>query len=266
MGAGTLEGVVQVIEGTRIADLCWGTPQAKYAVLRFGIYRSQTNGMMCVAIRNFAGTKSFVMEFSYAGSTVNKYFEEVMVIPPCTTGSWPTDNSGGMIISFMMFVGSTYQTATKNAWVDGSFLGTTALTNYKYDNFYLNDFGLYVDPNMTGVAPPFAAQHIEDELQDCLRYWYKCTCARGVVMTATQTASYMPHFVPMRAAPALSVVGTLRLYDSAAAPNITSVSGTATIDNVQNNINVASGLTIGRPVTVLSDGQVANYIAVNARM
>jgi hypothetical protein len=263
----------QPIEGVRVADLKWGTANAVPLVVRFWFrppsYLNKTFG---VAIRNGAQNRSYVTSVTFDGSSMTNpdqqnYF--TLQIPGDKSGGWPTDNTVGMHLSIVPFAGANVRT-TPGAWAAGNFLYPNAgdqleTMGANANPYRIGNVEMYADPNNTGVAPEFVPPLIEDEMEECLRYWYKCTCARGVVMSTTQTASYMPHFVPMRVAPASAVVGALRVYDSTAAPNLTGIVGAATVDGIQNNLT-ASGLIVGRPATVLSDAQTTNYIAVSARM
>jgi hypothetical protein len=139
------------------------------------------------------------------------------------------------------------------------------------DTFDIFDVGWYLDPNMTGVAPEFQAPSVEEDLQDCLRYWFPAYRFDGVVNTATQAIAFASPYVPMRVNPGATmslVGGALRGYDGSNAPNVTSL--TAYNFNTENaGITFgmsAGGLTPGRPFKTLVDGTLTNYIAMSARM
>lgn len=256
------------IEGSRIADLCWGTANAKYAVLRFGIKSNVLSRNFCVALRNGPSVTHsliYLLAASPVSSTTYKDFS--LVVPPCTIGTWPTDNNYALYISFVGHTGSTYQTANTGVWQAGNFLGTSVINNTPAGNFQMSvgDVGLYADPNVTGVAPEFQGNHIEDDLQDCLRYWYPAYRMDGVCNSATNGYVWMANYVPMRVSPARTLVGSLRLHDGFVAPNATAISDYNTNVDSQSLLATASGFTIGKTFRTLVDGQTANYIAVSAR-
>jgi hypothetical protein len=262
----------QLIEGNRVADLQWGTANGKYCVLRFGFSTSYdpVNTGVTVCIRNGAANRSFVQDVVVAANGVaNKDFEFSLVIPPDTTGTWPNDNTASMAVGFTIAAGTTYQTANRGIWQAGTFLksnnsnvGQSTLGG----ELRIFDVGLYADPNLTGIAPEFVAPHVEDDLQDCMRYWYRLYGAKGVIASATVGYVTGMHPVAMRAAPTSSIVGSLRIHDLSVAPNITSISHHYGDETMFYMGPAASGLTPGRPCQILCDGQTANYIAMSARM
>ena len=276
IGAGAYMGLGTFIEGYRIADLQWGTASGKYAVLRFCASIINASGRSdrtwCVALRNQPSiSHSYVIPIKSSGNDyTNKEF--TFIIPPPPTSTWATDNNYGLTITFMSHVGSTFQTSSPSTWVSGNFFGTNDITDVPGGSFvdYLSfsDVGFYADPNMTGRAPEFQQNEYVDDHTECLRYWYKAFGLSGVVQSATILRLVGPHPVPMRVPPSVSLVGTtLRCYDTAVAPNATSVSIPAAYTqslDIQLTAS-AGGFTLGRAAKLLLDGQEANYVAVSAR-
>ena len=135
----------------------------------------------------------------------------------------------------------------------------------------LFDVGWYLDPNITGLPPPFEVPLYEDDLRDCQRYWYKAYGPRGrTVSTIAATPCTSPHPVPMRATPTPTLVGTgLRLYDGGVLPTVTGVADDGSTDlflscSVQASAGgITANTRVGGP---LVDAQTASYIAVSARM
>src|SRR5262245_16843540 len=87
-------GFRQVIEGSRIHDLYWGTANAKQVILRFEAH-SSTGGTYAVALRNVPQTHSGVFNFTLPAGI---YTVVSLVIPGPTIGTWAIDNSGGIEI------------------------------------------------------------------------------------------------------------------------------------------------------------------------
>jgi hypothetical protein len=273
--------IEQRIEGYRLADLQWGTANAKYAVLRFcasltpNAANLSVDNTWCVSIRDGGAAVSYIIPITtsaYEGAYSNREF--VFVIPPCTiAGSFfPGSPNYGVRLSFCLYAGNTYKTPTANAWVAGSFYATNTITGQPAGaaSLTVGDVGLYADPNLTGRAPEFRQANYEDDLTECLRYWYRANGQlRGVVSAATRGRVQSVHPVPMRASPSVTMVGpSLKIYDTGSSPNITAVSNSGQGDNYHLDVNCdASGaaLVVGRPAAVLAAGQEFYCIAVSAR-
>src|SRR5215467_14794121 len=168
---------MQYIEGNRIADLQWGTTNGKYAILRFcATYVGPSmSGTWCVSIRNSPITHSYVINVFVPPNTASNK-EYTYIIPPPPSGfTWATDASNAISICFSPAVGANFQTPTASAWVAGNYLATTAITalsSTSDSSLTIGDVGFYADPNMTGRAPEFAVNNYEEDLTECLRYWY----------------------------------------------------------------------------------------------
>jgi hypothetical protein len=119
--------------------------------------------------------------------------------------------------------------------------------------FYIFDVGLYLDPNNTGVAPPWQMPDEAEELRACQRYWEK---AYGGYRTQSPAAgfvgSYAHFLVPKRIVPAMGTV----------------VNGTASGAVVSGNITtdfVGAGFQFNHPASSDSYNYSYNSVA-NARM
>jgi len=254
------------IEGSRVADLQWGTPQAKQVILRFN-WNSSLGGTYCVRISNVNETRSYITSFS--GPQENITFGITKIIPGDTTGTWATDTSVGMRIEFSIAMGSTY--IGVEGWQAGNFYALSTQRNgwAATGNFCgVSQVGLYADPYKTGVAPLWEPPDYATELLRCQRYWYPAYGLRGLVVGATTPNRLQAPFrTPMRITPAVTVVGSPRVYDAGATPIVTAVS-----TNLSNRMGVeinttagAGGLTIGRPAVNYWTG-AADYFACNARL
>lgn len=163
-------GWFHAIEGEQIADLQWGTANAKPIVVRFW-FRAPAAGTYALAIRNGPSGRSYVHPF-----TVNSADGQLVTaaIPGDTSGTWPTDNTRGMTFSVALAVGTTYQAPTADTWLAGDYFGHASMSNGIATNgptSDLMDVGLYVDPGSTGVAPPWQLPDQQAELEKCQRYW-----------------------------------------------------------------------------------------------
>jgi hypothetical protein len=158
----------QSLEGGQIADFRWGTANALPVVLRF-IAAASTPGLYSVRIANADSTRSFVAQFN-ADPTAKLVS---IPIPGDTTGTWPKGTGIGAMIDFCQGVGSTYVGVT--GWQAGNkYAGPGQLTGVA-NGAVLNigDVGLHLDPDNTGVPPPFETPDYADELDRCKRYWHQ---------------------------------------------------------------------------------------------
>jgi len=175
MGAGNYAMIQTQIEGSRIADWDWGLASAKPAVLRFTVHAPQA-GTFAVALRDKGGTSatlSFVAPFTISAGEVGLHVEKTVLIPGPTSGTFLTDETAALGISFVLAAGSTHQTATINAWTAGSFIAPVGITNGMAavnNQLGISRVGLYLDDG-SGVAPPWEDPDPAEELRACQRYW-----------------------------------------------------------------------------------------------
>jgi hypothetical protein len=254
----------QGIEGQRIAELQWGTPNAKQIVVRFTC-NCAPGGTYALSIRNAPVTRSYIAQFTAAPGEQ----EFIIAIPGDTGGTWANDNTVGLHISFCPASGATYLTAP-NAWQAGNFLAFTGMANIAAagaGTFNIGRVGLYLDPYKTGVAPPFEVPDYGAEIRRCQRYWYRGYGFQTIVANATSAPrGGMRHPVPMRATPAGSIVGTPRVYEGSASSIVTALGTACNPYAAEFDLTCgAGGLTGGRAGSMYyqDDNQ---YIAMNARL
>ena len=220
--ATSINSLQQTIEGIRVADFNWGSPSAKPVVLRFRAWAT-VSLVISVAVRNAANDRSYVTNVTL-GVTAADY---VVTIPGDTTGTWPTDTAAAMIVSFTVMAGSNFITASPSTWVAGNYRATTGVGNLfasANQTFYLCNVGLHLDPNNTGVPPPWQMPDEAEELRACQRYYTKMTMNLAATANATAWvhATSYPYPVQMRTTPTLSTAGdgsvsnvTAAAFDSA---------------------------------------------------
>ena len=266
--------IEQIIEGNRLADLKWGTAGAIPAVFRFGARGPIGTYSACLHAPGWLRSIHFPITFTQA----NVDTEFVFPVPSCTDGVWPTDNTEGMKLRFWLSVVSTPQATQTGVWITSAsgiyaLSGQNNIRDTVGNTFELFDVGLYADPYRTGVAPEFQASPIEDDLQDCLRYWYKLHRATGEVSGVSagfRLASTHP--TSMRVAPSATLVGiSFRAYDGTAAPNMASISqNLSNIQSAEFSITTAtSTMVAARACDLIWDsgsGDTTNYITMSARM
>jgi hypothetical protein len=159
-------GIYQAIEGFNIADLGWGTANAKTVTLSFWV-RSSLTGTFGGSLRNSDTNKSY--PFSYTISSANTWEYETITITGETSGTWVTNNGVGIYLSLNLGAGSTLST-TANAWATGNYLAPTGATSVVGTNgatFYITGVQLEVGTSATG----FEYVDYTTQLAMCQRYY-----------------------------------------------------------------------------------------------
>lgn len=174
IGASEYCGFIQGIEGLNIADLGWGTANAKTVTLSFQVYSSLT-GTFGGSIFNGSTNRSY--PFSYSIPVANTWTTIAITIAGDTTGTWATDNTAGMYINFSIGAGSTVS-GTAGSW-SGTFYrsstGATSVVGTNGATFYITGVQLEVGSSATG----FEYRQYGQELALCQRYFYM-TYPQGV--------------------------------------------------------------------------------------
>jgi len=189
----------QAIEGFNIADLGWGTANAKTITLSFQV-RSSLTGTFGGVIANSNFSRCY--PFTYTISSANTYESKTVTIAGDTSGTWDTTNGAGILVNFSLGSGSTVS-GTAGAWA-GSLLtsatGATSVVGTNGATFYITGVQLEVG----STATSFDYRQYGTELAMCQRYYWQCTDSVGQSLTGNnmnKTPVSMP--VPMRAAPTL---------------------------------------------------------------
>jgi hypothetical protein len=156
----------QTIEGFNIADLGWGTANAKTVTLSFWV-RSSLTGTFGGGLNNSAFNRSY--PFSFTISSANTWEQKTINIAGDTTGTWLTTNGLGISLSFGLGVGST-GSGTANAWAAGNFssvTGATSVVGTSGATFYIT--GVQLEKGSTATS--FDYRPYGTELALCQRYF-----------------------------------------------------------------------------------------------
>ena len=194
VGAGDIFELFQPIEGYNIADLAWGTANAKTITLSFWAYSSLT-GTFGGSLVN-VGTRSY--PFSYSIPVANTWTQISITIVGDTTGTWATDNTQGMVVRFGLGCGSNW-TASANSWQAGNYVqptGTVSVVGTSGATFYLTGVQLEIGTTATN----FEVRDYGRELIMCQRYFQRITPGTGRpwVSSPTQNSTlYFPIFPPI---------------------------------------------------------------------
>jgi len=270
--SGNLYVIRQVIEGYNVADLGWGTANAKTVTLSFQVYSSLT-GTFGGAIGNSAGNRSY--PFTYTVSSANTWTSVSVTIAGDTSGTWTTTNGGGLYVYYGLGVGSA-SSGTAGAWAGALYFSATGATNIMGTNgatFYITGVQLEVG----STATSFDYRPIGTELALCQRYYVQFlgnntyeTLASG--MSSTSQNGYVTVALPvtMRANPTLTystVSSTLRWTELANSFNGTAIA----IDQASTKtpfiyITVASGMTSYRAGFITANNSTSAYVGFSAEL
>ena len=169
--------LTQAIEGLNVADLGWGSANAQAVTLSF-LVRSSLTGTFGGSIRNGSANRSY--PFSFTIPSANTWTTISVTIAGDTSGTWTTDNSAGMYVSFSLGAGSTYS-GTAGSWATGNYVSATGATSVVGTNgatFYIT--GVQLEKGSTATS--FDYRPYGTELALCQRYY---ETAGMIVLTAT---------------------------------------------------------------------------------
>jgi len=160
--------VHQVIEGYNVSDLNYGTASAQTITFSFWV-KSSLTGSFGGSIENGAQNRCY--SFAYTVSSANTWEYKTVTAVGDTTGTWNTDNTGGMIAWFGLGASGT-RVGTAGAWgtQSGSGLqptGTVSVVGTSGATFYIT--GVQLEEG--SVATPFEHRQYGQELALCQRYF-----------------------------------------------------------------------------------------------
>jgi len=270
--AGDLFMITQPIEGYNIADLAWGTANAKTITLSFQV-RSSLTGTFGGSILNSAYNRSY--PFTYSVPTANTWTTIAVTIPGDTTGTWTTTNGIGIHVSLGLGMGSTYS-GTAGAWAGAQYWSATGAVSVVGTNgatWYVTGVQLEIGTSAT----PFERRLYNQELANCQRYYWKVggtssgpyeAFGIGIATGTTNAYIHIQNPVIMRATPsAIEVTSTANfaLYDSGfttpSSINVDILSPYITAVGVS-----ATGLTQNRAYRLIAQNSTLPRFAVTAEL
>lgn len=196
--------VGQYIEGYNVADLNWGSVNAKTVTLSFWV-RSSLTGTFGGSLRNGAGDRNYA--FTYSISSADTWEQKSVTIAGDTSGTWLTTNGTGIQLCLSLGAGSS-RVATAGSWGSGVILGASGQTQVISTlnaTWYITGVQLEVG----SVATEFERRPYGTELALCQRYYeLNAWGATAIANSSTQFWSLHTFRVTKRAAPTASLTVT----------------------------------------------------------
>jgi hypothetical protein len=202
--AGKVYGFQQWIEGFNIADLDWGTANAKTITISFWV-RSSLTGTFGGGLTNGGFNRSY--PFTYTISTANTWEQKSITIAGDTSGTWLSTNAAALRLNYNIGAGSE-NIGTAGAWNsdnDFSATGAVDLINTVNATWFITGVQLEVG----STATKFDYRPYGTELALCQRYYYlHCSgtgksVGRGGYYTSAQVEANVFYKVNMRTTPVL---------------------------------------------------------------
>jgi len=258
------------IEGYNIADLAWGSSNAKTVTLSFWV-RSSVTGTFGGSFTNSAGNRSYV--FSYTITSANTWEQKTITVAGDTSGTWLTNNGIGINLSFSLGHGSDY-VQNAGSWYASYEAAVTGQTNLIATNaatWYLTGVQLEVGSGASG----FEFLPYDVELARCQRYYYKTNTTTGSdryaffyparVTTATQ-ATVCATYPTMRTSPSITQSGTgINIGPQGATTAFTGswvTPSSAWIDVTVSGVS----MTAGQCVMLNANNNTNAYVAMDAEL
>jgi hypothetical protein len=267
--------ISQLIEGYNVADLGWGTANAKTVTLSFQVYSSLT-GTFGGALLNGAANRSYT--FSYSVPVANTWTTISVTIAGDTSGTWLTTNGIGMYVRFGLGSGSTF-TQTANSWGTGNVVqppSTVSVVGTNGATLYITGVQLEIGTSAT----PFERRLYNQELAACQRYFETLTsvgssssyvnyCVGGANST-TAGRFVLTYKVQKRSFPSVSFTTASGFSTQTGSDGLIACTA-ITAEHIsettcQVTTTVASGLTAGASSRLITNNNNTSTISISAEL
>jgi len=261
--------IQQSIEGFNIADLAWGTANAKTVTLSFQVYSSLT-GTFGGSIRNGALNRSY--PFTYSIPVANTWTSISVTVAGDTTGTWATDNSTGINLVFGLGVGSTYS-GTAGTWAGTNYNSATGAVSVVGTNgatFYITGVQLEVGTTATN----FEVRDYGRELALCQRYYWQLdtnthpsSLFNGDFSTGNAAISIFTNPVYMRTGPTVVMPANNTFTFNPASVTATTITGYSAGNQGGRLVwNTSGSPTAGNAYHIDTTGTASTYLTFSAEL
>jgi len=191
------------IEGYNVADLGWGTANAKTVTLSFWV-RSSLTGAFGGALKNSSSDRSYL--FTYTINSADTWEYKTVTVVGETTGTWDKTTGRGISLIFGLGVGPD-RSGTAGVWSNSnlnSATGTVSVIGTLNATWYITGVQLEVG----STATSFDYRPYGTELVLCQRYYQtgNISCYKNSSgSTAIISTQYL---VQTRATPTITVLST----------------------------------------------------------
>jgi hypothetical protein len=233
----------QKIEGANVADFQWGSASTKQVVLRIGVRAPA--GVYGFGLRNGNNDRSYVGDLTVSAAQANTDIYLTKIIPGDITGTWARDNTTGIDMIISAAAGASNLGSL--GWQAGSFFSFSGAANLFAINgqtFDLFDVGLYLDPDGTGLPPPFQVPAYDDDLRACMRYYNASLYAiysGGSPASGAIRYTSVPVSPPMRTAASMSGATVGQVAFPAAVGTLAWIAGCIREARTSNAVDVNNG-------------------------
>jgi len=267
LAAGDYAMIRQRIEAQNLQHLLYGSSGAKTLTLQFWVRSPKTGTHICELYHDDA---TYFNSQVYSVASADTWQKVTLTFDGYQTTAFNNDNGIGLAIDWWLAAGSTYSggTLSSNTWHNtqaNRAVGQVNAVDNTSNNFYLTGVQLEVGEQSTS----FEHRSFADELQKCKRYFqtYNEPPARGT--TSGGSTDRMAFMLPvtMRAAPSVTISGTLNWYDGSAVGTITSFSAVYTEPHsVEFDANFASGSSSAARPMVIYNASATGALSMDAEL
>ena len=262
----------QKIEGYNIADLNWGTANAKTVTLSFWV-RSSLTGTFAGFIRNEAGDRNYI--FTYTISSANTWEQKTVTITGCTDGTWQTTTLTGIGIGFSLGANAALLTSSTGTWISGtSYSGASTQVNLVTTagaTWYIT--GVQLEKGSTATS--FDYRPYGTELALCQRYLpaISTTVLNGAfsnfgsAYSTTHVQAAIAYPVTSRVSPTgISLTGSLSVGDGVSSLAVSSLAFGGASPYACFIDGTVTGATQYRPYKLSNNNNASAYIELSAEL
>jgi len=269
--AGDFYTLVYSVEGYDALRVGFGTSDATKLTLSFWA-RSPKTGIHCVAFRNSAINRSYVVEYTIAVADTLEDFHVTLTAD--TGGTWLTDNGVGVSITWALAVGANFQ-GVANTWNSANDFATSNQVNVMdnvANNFHIADVRLVV-----GGRPVKTTRRLF-ALEDIATRRYAWVIKPGAsdnfgvgqAISTTIAHIFIPFPTQMRVAPSLAISAAGDFDLTTASGSLEPVTALTilqvSVDGVTLSATVAANIVAGDATQLLDDGGGNAEITLSAEL